>query len=241
MEYQDIVITPQQNTKENGYGFDSETKEDEPNNEDLKCLREYRKLWQKFYESKDFLYENVSADKQRFWTLSGGLFDNVMMKKRYTITFDTLLLESQARAEKLNKQAYIHIVGIGLGVWKVAEQQTKIFLECFTQRVKHLLPQLNNIGILHFSWFHMQEWQDLKHNGFIVSPKHPLGGIKTFLENRNPAEKLPEEYKDMLLVISYAWDGNALPGNEFWVVSFEGEIFYQYKKITSIFSFFRVL
>lgn len=63
------------------------------------------------------------------------------------------------------------------------------------------------------------EWGDLKHNGFITSDAHPLGGIRTMLINRNPADKLQEpEFENMLLVISYAWDANALPGNEFWAV-----------------------
>lgn len=240
MEYQDIVITPQQNIPENGYG--QQDHKDDTNhgnslwtyiknrlfakgNNDLVSRKEYRLLWQKFYQEQGFAYDQIQKDHQRFGDVvipnSQAIFDNVVMKKRYAISFDTLLLEAQYRAAKLNKQAYVHVVGIGLGNWRIAEQQSKIFLETFSQRVKHLLPKLNNIGALHFSWFDIDQWGDLKHNGFIVSDTHPLGGIRTLLANRNPADKLKEaEFENMLLVVSYAWDGNALPGNEFWFVSY---------------------
>lgn len=36
------------------------------------------------------------------------------MKKRFVISIDTLLLESQSRAKEMNKMAYVHVVGIGL-------------------------------------------------------------------------------------------------------------------------------
>uniref|UniRef100_A0A1I8Q239 Uncharacterized protein n=1 Tax=Stomoxys calcitrans TaxID=35570 RepID=A0A1I8Q239_STOCA len=215
MEYQDIVISPQQNVSERGYG------QQEPTNGSLQGKLDYRKLWEKFYEEPSFLYKEVRKDQKRFGDVekihSAEIFDNVVMKKRFTISFDTLLLEAQARASNLNKQAYVHIVGIGLGVWRYAEQQELIFLETFGQRVRHLLSNLNNIGVLHFSWFNLSQWGDLKHNGFIESKTHPKGGIITLMENRNPADKLKEpEFENMLLVISYAWDANALPGNEFW-------------------------
>uniref|UniRef100_A0A1I8NIN0 Uncharacterized protein n=1 Tax=Musca domestica TaxID=7370 RepID=A0A1I8NIN0_MUSDO len=223
MEYEDIIISSQQNTKENGYGHI----DDDPSytsQESSKANVEYRKLWQKFYQEKDLLYDPALADgSSRFYQCpSKEIFDNVLMKKRYAITFDTLLLEAQSRAEKCQRQAYIHIVGIGLGVWKKVAHQNKIFLETFSQRVQHLLPKLNNIGALHFSWFHMDEWHDLKHNGFIESATHPLGGIHVFMSNRNPADKLNGQFENMMLVISYAWDGNALPGNEFWFGSLSG-------------------
>ncbi|TMW47081.1 hypothetical protein DOY81_007842 [Sarcophaga bullata] len=225
MEYQDIVIDSKQNIKELGYGYGKENdlSLDLANNNNHQRLIEYRRLWQAFYDTEDVLYEKLKIDNERFYKLNNNLvFDTVMMKKRYAISFDTLLMESQKKAEMANKQAYIHIVGIGLGVWKIAEPQTKIFLECFSQRLKVLLPKLNNIGGIHFSWFHMDEWLDLKNNGFIHSPTHPNGGIHTFLSNRNPANKLKGEFENMLLIISYAWDGNALPGNEFWIVSLSG-------------------
>uniref|UniRef100_A0A1I8PIF1 Uncharacterized protein n=1 Tax=Stomoxys calcitrans TaxID=35570 RepID=A0A1I8PIF1_STOCA len=228
MEYQDVIISSDQNVAHRGYGYEESESEDTAKDDvNLKRMLEYRKLWRKFYQEKDFLYHKTPSDKQRFAfckmsDTNAEIFDNILMKKRYTITFDTLLLEAQSRAEECNKQAYIHIVGIGLGVWKKASHQTEIFLETFSQRVRHLLPKLNNIGVLNFSWFHKTEWHDLKDKGFIESPSHPLGGILTFMNKRNPAEKLKADYENMLLIISYAWDGNALPGNEFWFGSLNG-------------------
>lgn len=245
MEYQDIIIDIKQNIKARGYGYPkkSNLSSNSGTDNNLQRLIDYRRLWQAFYESEDILYEQLKIENERYYKLNGdSIFDNVVMKKRYAITFDTLLIESQQRAELAKKQAYIHVVGIGLGVWKIAETQTKIFLECFSQRLKALLPQLNNIGALHFSWFHMEEWHDLKNNGFISSATHPKGGIRIFLSNRNPADKLRNEFEDMLLIISYAWDGNALPGNEFWLVSvcvcvFIKISFFFFNKINFVFEF----
>ncbi|XP_067636706.1 uncharacterized protein [Eurosta solidaginis] len=213
MEFQDIIITQKQNTKENGYGLPSDI---EANTRST----DYRRLWREFYEEQDYLYDQVVKDCKRFGDAraKNDIFDNVVMKKRYTISFDTFLLESEARAAAAGKQAYLHVVGIGLGVWRAAEQQEKIFLETFAQRLKVLLPKLTHVSVVHFSWFKLSEWGDLKNGGIYKSETHPAGGIRTLLSKRNPADKLKmPELDNFLLIVSYAWDGNALPGNEFWM------------------------
>lgn len=227
MEYQDIIIAPKQNLKENGYGFSAVTKDLKKKYKHLENVIDYRYLWQKFYEENNILYDLKLRKNPRFGELfipwnnekNQLIFDNLIMKKRYSLLFDVLLLEAQKRAKDLNKLAYIHIVGAGLGCWKVAEQQTEIFLESFYQRTKYLLEHLNNIAVLHFSWFKTSQSEHLKHQGLIESKNHLRGGIQTFMDNRKPCEKLPKEFEGMLLVVSYAWDANALPGNEFWLVS----------------------
>lgn len=214
MEFQDIVIARTQNTKAHGYGQAL----DEPA---TTRAEDYRGLWRRFYETRDHVHGTARIDNKRFG-VSGNkqdVFDNQVMKRRYAISFDMLLLEAQARALKAGQAAYIHVVGFGLGVWKVAPQQEQIFLETFEQRLRVLHEQLTHIGVVHFSWFKLNRCGGLHNGAIIESSHHPQGGIRVHLSKRNPAEKLSKpEHANMLLVVSYAWDGNALPGNEFWMV-----------------------
>ncbi|EDW82645.1 uncharacterized protein Dwil_GK25024 [Drosophila willistoni] len=213
MEFQDIIISRSQNTQLAGYGC----RGPEPKTQ----AESYRQIWRKFYETEDFKYGQVYADNQRFGHVSNNerdVFDNMVMKRRYAITFDMLLLEAQARAMAADKLAYIHVVGFGLGVWKVAKQQEQIFLETFEQRLRQLGECLTHIGVVHFSWFTITHCGGLYHNARIPIAKHPHKGISIQMSKRDPAQKFAQtEHQNMLLVVSYAWDGNALPGNEFWM------------------------
>ncbi|XP_037877087.1 uncharacterized protein LOC101735359 isoform X5 [Bombyx mori] len=42
------------------------------------------------------------------------------------------------------------------------------------------------------------------------------GGVSVQLEDREPASRLHGRHRGKLLVLTYPWDGNAQPGNEFW-------------------------
>ncbi|XP_065364599.1 uncharacterized protein LOC135957734 [Calliphora vicina] len=230
MEYEDIVISKHQNIPENGYGWHKTFKSPTtlwqylfPHTKSIEMekLQDYRHLWNKFYEEQDHLYKKVFMDNKRFGESfkREAIFDNLLMKKRFALPFDVLLLEANERALKAQKLAYIHVVGIGLGVWLAASQQEKIFMAGFQQRLKYLITQLNNIAVVHFSWFKLNEYGDLKNDAILLSDKHPQNGIKILISNRNPNEKLHPPYDNMLPVVSFAWDGNALPGNEFWMGS----------------------
>lgn len=208
MECEDIKISKTQNTFENGYGQNTNNSNtiynklwqylfpDPAISPHIEKLQDYRRIWNKFYEEPDHLYENISRDDKRFGTSfkCQAIFDNVLMKKRYAISFDTLLLEANERAQREEQYAYIHVVGIGLGVWMAAEQQEKIFMECFGQRLKYLLPKLNSVGVVHLSWFLLEEWDILKNEGFLESETHPRSGIKILISRRNPNEKLVRFY-----------------------------------------------
>ncbi|XP_053951692.1 uncharacterized protein LOC128859042 [Anastrepha ludens] len=215
MEWQDIMITATQNTKANGYGYTALEVEQTD-----RSFVNYRQLWTQFYEEQDLIYEKVKAlTSKRFYKRpdSRYIFDNLMMKKRYAISFDTLLLEAEARGAAISKQMYIHVVGIGLGSWRAVPQQEKIFLQTFGERLQALLPHLTHISVVHFSYFVMSAWANLQDGGFIASETHPENGIRIFMHNRNPSQKLAPEFENMMIVESYAWAGNALPGNDFWL------------------------
>ncbi|XP_016980131.1 uncharacterized protein LOC108045344 [Drosophila rhopaloa] len=210
MEYQDIMITQTQNTQARGYGS---TNTSTPSGD-------LRRIWRDFYgEPKDFIYEEVSEKDDRIEMVPEGFFDHQIMGKRYAISFDTLLIEADSRAAKMGKPAYIHVVGIGLGVWRVSQRQTRTFFESFEDRLRALGSRLSHIGVVRFSSFHSAHVGGLYDGAVFPVDGHPQGGIRIRNSNRNPADKLAE---DMLLVVTYAWDGNALPGNEFWSGSLAG-------------------
>lgn len=100
-----------------------------------------------------------------------------------------LLIESEARAKEAKKKSYIHVVGFGLGVWKIYQGQVNVFLETFEHRIKCLLPNLKHIGHINFSWFNTDSCGDMTNNSVIKSEENS-DGIKIFFSRRNPAEKL---------------------------------------------------
>ena len=133
-------------------------------------------------------------------------FDAAMYKARMRITLDILLLEANDRAKQADKKAYTYIVGLGLGVWQHVAEQPVYYIEAFIQALEEL--SLPHISTLEFAWIKVPE--DLQ---AAVSRAAAKQGIKVTFSQRNPAEKLDS---NELLVLSYAWDGNAFPGNEYW-------------------------
>lgn len=75
MEYQDIVISDEQNTSENGYGT-----EKVPGNQKRRALRA---VWDEFYTENSKLFTEVQKDEKRFGSTytRDEIFDNVVMKK----------------------------------------------------------------------------------------------------------------------------------------------------------------
>lgn len=130
MDYQEIVATKDQNTPANGYGSTIQNS--------------LPKLFADFYEENCLDYNETiklkeslpNSDKERFTRMDNEIFDNYVYYKRLAISFDTLLLEANYRAMKVNKTAYLHVVGLGLGVWKISPHQNDVYLDTFVDRAE---------------------------------------------------------------------------------------------------------
>ncbi|KAF2880353.1 hypothetical protein ILUMI_25816 [Ignelater luminosus] len=208
MEYEEMVITKTQNTEANGYG--------------AKSNKSLHSVFANFYEEPCLTYEQVKTlmqnEPNRFTTLENeAFFDNVIFSKRIALSIDTLLLEANHRAKQENTTAYIHVVGIGLGVWKCSPHQEEVFVETFAKRLKSLGENLHSISDVYFSYFNQTKTcGGCKHGEKLKIENHPKDGVTIYISKRDPHVKLSGRDAGKLLVVSYAWDGNALPGNEFW-------------------------
>lgn len=144
-------------------------------------------------------------------------FDVETYKARMRVTAEMLLLEGNARAadEAAGRKAYVYVVGLGLGVWQVHPRQPEWYLDAFRAALEGLA--LPAVGTVEFAYIPAESPQ---HDALVaVGAKQ---GIRVRFSRRNPAAKLPAECEGQLLVLSYAWDGNAFPGNEYWQGSLSG-------------------
>ncbi|CAG9771749.1 unnamed protein product [Ceutorhynchus assimilis] len=206
MDYQEMVLTSKQNTESNGYGN----------------RMSVHKLFADFFEEENLLYNTsvqrkTEKESNRFVDLKtpkGAIFDNRVYSKRLAVMFDCLLLEANSRAKEAGKTAFIHVVGLGLGVWMISDHQEKVYMECFYERIMALSEKLSSVSDICFSYFNQETCGGYKNGSTIKIPGHPSQGINILIYRREPHEKLGNNSK--LLVVSYAWDGNALPGNEYW-------------------------
>ncbi|XP_034173935.2 ADP-ribosylarginine hydrolase CG3568-like [Osmia lignaria lignaria] len=209
MECQDILITPSQNTVDNGYGPSATINSEK--------VHDLRVTWANFYGEKYHpLYEEtfkrvISKDNKRYLSVANlSIFDIENYMKRTLVTVEIILFETNNRAEKQNMKAFLHVVGFGLGVWKIHPDQEKYFLKTFEIAIKKMNKKLRYISDIMFSYFHETKCGDAGNGDY-------LGNIRIHFAKREPHSKLSKATDaKKLLVVTYAWDGNTLPGNEFW-------------------------
>ncbi|KAM3958720.1 LOW QUALITY PROTEIN: uncharacterized protein ACR2FA_007240 [Aphomia sociella] len=240
VDCEDILITEEQNRPENGYGAES-------SGEPATAKQMWRKLWADFYQFPSVTYAEltsrvslagVAARDARLYTSryarrprSRAVFDAAMYARRLALLADTALVEA-ARAAAAGRAAFLDVVGAGLGVWKISPHQLDLYVLTFLDRIHSLLSDgaLNNVSDVNFAYIKPGDYvlplfksktagnaSTTEKKLFLENKSHPNGGISVQVQDREPSSSLCGEHAGKLLVLTYAWDGNAHPGNEFWL------------------------
>lgn len=147
-------------------------------------------------------------------TRSGSnAFDADMYMARIRISAEILLLEANARARAAGRKAYVFTVGLGLGVWAAHASQPQLYVEAFARALGDLADagELDAVGTLEFSWLSPPTSARA-----AAADAGRRRGIDVIFSKREPAARLGGAKAGQLLVLSYAWDGNSFPGNEYW-------------------------
>lgn len=208
MECKYQVVTPTQNTLENGYGIIK----------DATVENRVLQLWEWLYEMPFATYQEAQNDTTgRFvayypnkWNQNlVYYFDTQSYKKRMELVIKPFLLHSDHCAQSIRQAAYIHAVGLGLGVWQIHPSQANLMLDVYHEVIEN--NALDHTADIDFSWFpdEVQQCGDAK-NG------EKINDITIHFSHRNPADKLTGEDEGKLLIAQYAWDGNSYTGNEYW-------------------------
>ncbi|MBS0636557.1 MAG: DUF4804 domain-containing protein [Verrucomicrobia bacterium] len=161
-------------------------------------------LWEQFYGYTFATYQEAEDDTTgRFIPFKHGFFDSAVYKKRLQYVIEPFLQDANDRAQTANKKAYVRVVGIGLGVWKIIDKQTDLMLQVYKELLEN--NSFSHISDIDFSHFKAR------------LPQENINGIALHFTQHNPARILEGNDAGKLLVACYAWDSNAYPGNEYWL------------------------
>ncbi len=212
-EYAHMLITPLQNTAENGYGKQGE----DTKKQALAC---FAKLYEQGDAKASYFpsYEEAVADQsERYVPLNDGSFINkAVYKQRLRMVIEPFLVAANEYAALKHKKAYVDASRIGLGSWAVdASVQTPLQLQVYAEILSEIpLPWISDINFGRFQndaeniLDKLQTQHDFTKAGNNIAVSH---------EEREPATKLTAMNEGKLLINNYAWDGNSYPGNEFWL------------------------
>jgi hypothetical protein len=219
MESQLMYVTKEWYTKDHGYGKGTEEKH-----------KGILKIWEKFYGTTFLTHDEVetivtSEGTDVYvphpWKSSGqhtDYFNKKVYKERMRMVIEPFLLYTNLCGKETAKKVYVHIVGLGLGVWAIPGiNQHSYMLDVYSEVIeKHNLSHISDLNFSHF--FDPKALSNAAcgstKNGEIF--KNERNAIKIHFSNRDPAAPLVGDDTEKLLVAMYAWDGNAFPGNEYW-------------------------
>eukprot|EP01006_Ploeotia_vitrea_P013595 TRINITY_DN3550_c0_g1_i1.p1 TRINITY_DN3550_c0_g1~~TRINITY_DN3550_c0_g1_i1.p1 ORF type:complete len:511 (+),score=21.80 TRINITY_DN3550_c0_g1_i1:2-1534(+) len=206
MDWQDSLVDTTK-TEENGYGA----------NPKPGPAADLARIWADVYNVPHLptLKEaQAGNDGRRFVQLRSGYLDCSVYTARIRISAEVILMEANTRAAETGQKAYVHVVGLGLGVWQVSQKQVELFGVAFAEAMDNI--DLPNVADVDFSWISGLQYVGKSGNGSQWKGKRNEH-IRIHISKRSPQEPLTGDNKGKLLFVTYAWDGNALPGNEYWL------------------------
>lgn len=223
MEWRHMLVTERQNTAAKGYGATADS---------TAVATRALEPWAKFYgagdDSRSFFpsyqeaRELAQVNEQQFVEVGGeqklGYLNCDVFRKRMRAVLEPFLLDANERAFDKSTSAYVHMVGLGLGVWALDDALQGALL---VQAVAQILESqaLPNVSDIDFSWLPANCTQ-CGGAGNGVAFRHANGNDVTMhFSKRDPAAILDGQNEGKLLVAAFAWDGNSFPGNEYWLRS----------------------
>lgn len=220
MECQHIVVDPSQNTSANGYGVQGDLKHPK-----TKLLQ----IWAKYYRHLNEAGAPLPFPTYEEWmdNLAGEenavayntYLNKAVYKERLRMVIEPFLSDANLRGVESNQDVFVRATGLGLGVWALdRELQREIMLDVYAEILKeNAYPHISAIDFNYFA--RPQELEKVHcggvhHGGTLATEQNT---IKIYFTCDGQAAKLTGEHAGQLLVAAYAWDGNAYPGNEYWM------------------------
>ncbi len=213
MEWQHMVITERQNTRHNGYGSVKLVIEDDASTEYVyEGKRALLTLWAELYGMKYFpLFveiqaleaSNITEFHASYLKLSDSqYFHWRVYVKRMKFTIGPFLMEANRLAEESEKKAFVVAVGLGLGGWMIAKQQSALMVRAYQEILEEF--EFKFISDLTFNWF-----EDVTSCGGVGDGRHCSSILNSHIMiHFNCNDPLVRVHDSQILVAQHSGDFN---------------------------------